>query len=149
MGFNFKLAGYRNVEDMVAAMTRGEDEQIMAMAQFLKSTGLHKALERRDWAAFASKYNGPTYAKNRYDEKLAQAHKRLSAKGLPDFDARAAQLLLLYHGFNPGTIDGVAGEKTKNAIAAFCAKHKRDIPRTVDHEFRRMLTEALPSVAGG
>jgi hypothetical protein len=150
MGFNSKEAGYRNVEDMVAAMTRAEDDQLMAMVHFMRSSDiLHKALERRDWAAFAFKYNGPAYAKNKYDEKLAKAHTRFSAKGLPDLDIRAAQLLLLYHGFDPGTIDGVAGAKTKAAIAAFCAKHERPAPRAVDREFLHILTEALPPIAGG
>ena len=150
LGSNWKSAGSRNVEDMVTAMKRGEDEQLMAMVHFLRSKDkLLKAFERADWAAFAREHNGPAYAKNQYDEKLAKTHTRFSKKGAPDLDIRAAQLLLLYHGFSPGTIDGVAGAKTKGAIAAFCAKHKRAAPTSVDREFLHVLTEALPPISGG
>ena len=145
MGFNAVMAGFRNVEEMIAAMTRSEDAQIMAMMIFLKRTKIHEALERCDWAAFARAYNGPSFAKNRYDAKLADAHKRFSASGLPDMDARAVQLLLVYHGFDPGLIDGVPGVKTRSAIAAFCAKHGRDVPLAADRDLRQMLADALPS----
>jgi peptidoglycan hydrolase-like protein with peptidoglycan-binding domain len=106
---------------------------------------MHVALERRDWTAFARAYNGPTFAKNRYDEKLADAHSRFSASGLPDLDSRAVQLLLLYHGFDPGPIDGIAGAKTKSAIAAFCAKLGRKVVPAADPELRQMLAENLPA----
>jgi N-acetylmuramidase len=150
LGSNWKSAGFRNVEDMVAAMTRGEDEQLMAMVHFLRSKDkLLKAFERADWAAFAREYNGPAYAKNQYDEKLAKTHERFSKKGLPDLDIRAAQLLLFYHGLKPGTVDGVSGKRTDAAIAAFCAKHKHPAPEPADRAaFVRVLTEALPPIAG-
>jgi hypothetical protein len=50
---------------------------------------------------FARRYNGPAFAQNRYHEKLAEAHSRLSSGGLPDLDVRAVQLLLTYHGSTP------------------------------------------------
>jgi hypothetical protein len=149
MGFNSARAGFRNVEEMVTAMMRSEDDQMQAMTNFLKSANLQATLERRDWTAFARAYNGPTFAKNRYDARLADAHTRFSASGLPDLDARAAQLLLLYHGFNPGPIDGVAGTKTKSAVAAFCAKQGRAVPRTVDRELLQILNDALPGAPDG
>jgi hypothetical protein len=147
MGFNAALAGYQDVEDMVVAMMRSEDDQILAMTTFLRSTKIHKTLELRDWAAFARAYNGPTFAKNRYDAKLADAHERFSASGLPNLDARAVQMLLLYHGFDPGTLDGVMGVKTKSAIAAFSAKHKLNLPSTADRELLQILTQTLPPAA--
>jgi len=149
MGFNSALAGFRNVEEMAAEMMRSEDEQIMAMMSFLKSTKTNEALERRDWSAFARAYNGPTFAKNQYDTKLADAHKRFSASGLPDLDARAVQLLLLYHGFDPGPIDGIPGAKTKNAIAAFCAKHGCPVLLAADRELLQILKDALPATPNG
>jgi hypothetical protein len=36
------------------------------------------ALQSHDWAAFAKGYNGPGYAKNAYDVKLAEAYERFS-----------------------------------------------------------------------
>jgi hypothetical protein len=149
MGFNASLAGFPNVEEMVSAMIRSEDAQIMAMMRFLKNTNIHKVLERRDWAAFARAYNGPTFAKNQYDTKLADAHQRFSAGGLPNLEARAAQLLLLYHGFDPGTVDGVMGRRTKSAIAAFAAKHQIPVPQAADRELLQILTDRLPPAAEG
>jgi hypothetical protein len=109
MGFNAGLAGFRDAQEMVSQMMRSENEQIVAMASFMRATGMHAALQRRDWTDFARRYNGPGFATNRYDEKLAAADTSLSSKGLPDLKARAVQLLLTYHGFNPGKIDGVVG----------------------------------------
>jgi peptidoglycan hydrolase-like protein with peptidoglycan-binding domain len=134
---------------MVAAMMRSEDDQILAMTNFLKSGKMHIALERRDWTAFALAYIGPTFAKNRYDARLADAYARFSASGLPDLDARAVQLFLLYHGFDPGLIDGVVGAKTKSAIAAFCAKQGNAIPKAVDSELLQILRDALPAAPDG
>jgi hypothetical protein len=149
MGFNASPAGFQNVEEMVSAMIRSEDAQIMAMMRFLKNTNIHKMLERRDWIAFARAYNGPTFAKNQYDTKLADAHQRFSADGLPNLEARAAQLLLLYHGFDPGTVDGVVGRRTKSAIAAFAAKHQIPAPQAADQELLQILTDKLPPAAEG
>jgi hypothetical protein len=115
MGSNAALAGFRDVEDMVAQMLRGENEQILGMVRFMRARGLHAALQRRDWTEFARGYNGSDFAKNRYDEKLAAAHTRLSSNGLPDLEMRAVQLLLTYHGFNPGKVDGVLGSLRPNA----------------------------------
>jgi len=147
MGFNAAKAGFRDAEDMVAQMMRGESEQLLGMASFLKSScRLHTALRDGNWTGFACGYNGEDYARHRYDEKLADAHKHLSKKGLPDLDARAVQLLLTYHGFDPGKIDGIVGERTRAAIAAFTTKHK--LPGTSDHkDLRAALLETLPPAA--
>jgi hypothetical protein len=44
---------------------------------------MKKALQDRDWAAFAKAYNGKGYAKNKYDEKLAAAYKKFAAPPAP------------------------------------------------------------------
>jgi hypothetical protein len=124
MGFNATSAGFRDAEDMVTRMVHSESEQILGMARFMRAGGMHAALQRRDWTAFARSYNGPGFATNRYHEKLATSHASLSSKGLPDLGVRAVQLLLTYHGFNPGKIDGVAGGLTGAAITAFTTKNK-------------------------
>ncbi|MBV8738202.1 MAG: DUF3380 domain-containing protein [Alphaproteobacteria bacterium] len=144
MGFNAGLAGFRDAEDMVSKMMRGENEQILGMASFMRASGMHVPLQRRDWAGFARRYNGSGYAQNRYDEKLAAAHASLSARGLPDLETRAVQLLLTYHGFNPGKIDGIVGERTRAAITACTTKHR--LPATGDHkDLRSALLEMLPA----
>ena len=38
------------------------------------------ALQAKDWAAFAERYNGRAYKKNNYDAKLANAYARYDAK---------------------------------------------------------------------
>jgi len=119
MGFNAELAGFDSAEAMVIAMLDGEDAQVLAMANFLRSQNLHKALLRRDWAAFARGYNGPGYAQNRYDIKLEQAYARLASGSLPNLQLRAAQVALLYLGFAPGKIDGVIGQRTRGALSNF------------------------------
>jgi hypothetical protein len=49
------------------------------MANFIKSAGLIDEIQNKDWAGFAKKYNGPAYAQNQYDVKLASAYERFSA----------------------------------------------------------------------
>jgi hypothetical protein len=36
------------------------------------------ALQAKNWAEFAKRYNGPAYAQNRYDEKLAKAYAKFA-----------------------------------------------------------------------
>jgi peptidoglycan hydrolase-like protein with peptidoglycan-binding domain len=138
---------------MVSQMMHGENEQILGMAAFMRASGMHVPLQRRDWTAFARRYNGPAFARNRYHEKLAAAHTRLSTKGLPDLDVRAVQLLLTYHGFDPGKIDGIVGGRTRTAIAAFTTKHGLSV--TGDHKdlraalrkcYRRRRTSRAPAL---
>jgi len=53
MGMNYRQAGFANVEDMVAAMSASEDNQLPAMGSFLASTGLQSPLQNHDWPAVA------------------------------------------------------------------------------------------------
>jgi peptidoglycan-binding domain 1 protein len=36
------------------------------------------ALQAKDWAEFAKRYNGPAYEQNQYDKKLAAAYQKFS-----------------------------------------------------------------------
>lgn len=78
MGSNHRLAGFGDVETMVFACMDGEAQQVRMMVEFIRSAKLLDAVKRRDWAAFAKGYNGPAYAKNQYDAKLAQAYARFA-----------------------------------------------------------------------
>lgn len=98
MGMNYKSAGFQNVEEMVEAMSNSEDQQLMAVGNFLISNGLSTALRAHDWASFARGYNGPGYAINRYDIRLNGEYQKYSAGVLPDLNVRAAQLFLTYLG---------------------------------------------------
>lgn len=55
-------------------MYESEAKQLEAMIRYIKVNHLVDELQRRDWAGFASGYNGKAYAKNNYDEKLRQAY---------------------------------------------------------------------------
>ncbi|RDH42433.1 N-acetylmuramidase domain-containing protein [Zooshikella ganghwensis] len=77
MGFNYQLAGFKTINDFVAAMCNSEEAQLMAFVSFIQAhKSMLQALRNHDWAKFAKCYNGPAYAKNRYDSKLAAAYQQ-------------------------------------------------------------------------
>jgi hypothetical protein len=79
MGSNWVATGTGSVEEMVREAMESEGNQLRHMANFIKSTGLIDEIQNKDWAGFAKKYNGPAYAQNQYDVKLASAYERFSA----------------------------------------------------------------------
>jgi hypothetical protein len=143
LGKNFALAGFPDVESMVAAMSESEDKQLASVGSFLISTKLHLPLRARDWTSFARGYNGPNFAVNHYDSRLNGEFLKYSAGPLPDLLARAAQLYLTYLGFHPGPIDGVAGRQTLAALAQFQAKSGLPPSSTVDDNTITALQNAL------
>lgn len=74
MGFNHAAAGHPVLQDFINAMYESEGRQLDAFVAFVKTNRLDDELRERRWAAFARGYNGPAYAINRYDTKLAQAY---------------------------------------------------------------------------
>jgi hypothetical protein len=76
MGFNAKVAGYPTARAMVEAFVEDEEHHLRAMIRFVKANGLDDELRRHDWAGFARGYNGPGFAKNGYDKKLAASFTR-------------------------------------------------------------------------
>ena len=79
MGSNFRLAGCSTPEEMVEQAKQSELKQLQQWVSFVKSSKLLDALKAKDWAAFAKGYNGPSYATNKYDVKLAAAYDKFSA----------------------------------------------------------------------
>jgi hypothetical protein len=143
MGENYRAAGFQNVEDMVAAMSDSEDQQLTAMANFLTSIGLQSRLQSHDWTSFARGYNGVNYAINHYDVRLAGQYQKYSSGVLPDVDIRAAQLYLTYLGFDPGGVDGVAGPRTMAALARFQTQAELPSVSTIDSACIGQLQAAL------
>ena len=94
MGFNYQPCGFLNVAAMVEAMRDGEGEQLIAMANFILYLRLDRYLRTKAWASFARGYNGPGYAANRYDTKLAIAYAR-HAQAAPRTAARGARRITL------------------------------------------------------
>jgi hypothetical protein len=80
MGDNFIAAGFSSSHEFVKAMTRSEEAQLRAFVSFVLSRGtMAEALRQKNWAAFARAYNGPGYAKNQYDTKLAASYAAFAA----------------------------------------------------------------------
>ena len=74
MGFNFSSCDFDDLEEFYAAMQASEGAQLKAFCCFLKANNLDTHLRKHRWASFARGYNGPAYAENKYDKKLAAAH---------------------------------------------------------------------------
>jgi hypothetical protein len=86
MGFNFTSVGYGSVDEMFDAFNHprdGERAQVLGMFDFIKgprtTSEMVEALGRRDWVAFATRYNGRGQAE-KYGKLLSDAHK--AAKSL-------------------------------------------------------------------
>jgi hypothetical protein len=120
MGFNHKLAGYRSIEEFVSAMETSEDAQLGAFVKFLINTHLYAPLRRKDWAAFAKGYNGPAYAKNNYDTKMAKEYQRIkSTESTPEVTFYTElQTLLNKYGANL-VVDGKWGPASSAALRKF------------------------------
>jgi hypothetical protein len=144
MGFNYEIAGFAGVEEMVAAMVKDEESQLLAMANFIKGNALDGALQRQDWVAFARGYNGRDFKKNDYDTRLAAAHAKCKMM-LPDLDFRTAQAALKFLGIDPGPIDGLRGRRSRSALIEFQDTH--GLPPTGeldDATEESLLAQAFP-----
>lgn len=75
LGVNFKAAGCSSIDEFYFKMFESEGTQLDLMVNFLKSKKIDVFLRNKDWAGFARRYNGPQFAKNRYDQKLATSYK--------------------------------------------------------------------------
>lgn len=74
MGFNYKVCGCQSVGEFVEKMSESEGKQLELFVQFLKGNRWDVYLRNLDWKEFARHYNGPGYAQNRYDQRLARAY---------------------------------------------------------------------------
>ncbi|HTU99664.1 MAG TPA: N-acetylmuramidase family protein [Luteitalea sp.] len=75
MGANFGDCRCDDVEAFVE-MQAGTESQLECFTRFIDRDTFLLPLRAHDWATFASRYNGPAYAKNQYDVKLASAYAR-------------------------------------------------------------------------
>lgn len=78
MGFHYEKLGFATVSDFVSEMKRSEGSQLKIFGKFLRINNLVKYLQNKQWAEFAKRYNGPLYAQNKYDIKLAQSYDAFS-----------------------------------------------------------------------
>jgi len=85
LGENFQAAGFANVEAFVEAMKESEERHLEAFVLFIRSNSLvdeFRAISAKvaDCVPFARAYNGPGYAANNYDGKIAVAFARWAKK---------------------------------------------------------------------
>jgi hypothetical protein len=80
MGFHWKTCGCATLQEFINAMYKSEDEHLRLFCNFLKSTGLDKPLQRKDWIAFARGYNGAGFEKNNYHKKINTAYLKYAKK---------------------------------------------------------------------
>jgi len=84
MGYHATALGYESAMHMALAFEASEAQHLFAFSAFVQlDADLLKALRNRKWPAFAKIYNGPAYADNLYDTKLARAYARHSAAAVP------------------------------------------------------------------
>lgn len=75
-GFNYKQCGCRSVTEFVERMSYSELEQLELFAAFITNGGMLADLKAKNWAAFARKYNGPSYARRGYHTRMANAYRK-------------------------------------------------------------------------
>lgn len=80
LGTNHAACGYPSLQRFITAMYRSVDDHLRAFVMFIRhDERLVDAIRDRDWPTFARIYNGPGYARNRYDAKMAAAYARANA----------------------------------------------------------------------
>ncbi len=123
MGAHWRLLGFLNVDALVAEARAGAGGQARLMSRFIVASSLRDAIAREDWTSFARVYNGPGFAKNAYDKKIAAAFTRFCKSAalrssIRGERVRRLQTALLARGYTLAA-DGVFGTKTKAAVSAF------------------------------
>lgn len=74
LGDNYAACGYDSVQRLVTAAYRGVSDHLRMFTQFIRhDSRLVDAIRDHDWPGFAAIYNGPAYAINEYDRKMAAA----------------------------------------------------------------------------
>lgn len=153
MGFNWKSLGFDNVQDLVAMAHQGAAGQVELMVRFIERNNLTKFVKAKNWAAFAKRYNGPGYRRNRYDTKMAAAYKRWKKRPAGGTDTKGDDDVVLARvdflkgiqrdlnrlGYKAGKVDGDMGPRTRSAVRDF----QRDSGLVVDGKPGPMTREEL------
>lgn len=143
MGFNAKASGFKSASQMAEQMAESEAMQLSAMASFMQHEGMDKFLREERWDQFAYRYNGPNYAERGYHLKLEHEFDKFSSGITRDLRARAVQGALIYLGYRPGDPDGIVGQNTKKAIAAFCSDEGMGVSGELDDQtFQAIMSKA-------
>jgi hypothetical protein len=77
MGKNHKACGFDKVEDFILSISKSEKNQLKAFVNFiLADSKLKKAIQKKDWLAFARIYNGPK--QSGYDHEMRRNYEEFS-----------------------------------------------------------------------
>lgn len=80
-GFNWKLCGCSSVEEFVDKMSRSERDQLELFAKLITNCGMLEPLQKKQWLAFALKYNGPRAKARGYHTRMASSYARHKSAG--------------------------------------------------------------------
>ena len=127
LGVNHKAAGFDDVEAFVQAQTTSEGAHLDAFISFVVTNNLDGPLRDKRWADFARRYNGPAFAENKYDQKMAEAYAKYAAGGDTAPSTADIQAALNANGAKLD-VDGIAGTNTRKALRAF--QDKKGLPVT-------------------
>lgn len=162
MGNECHELGFESATAMVEFQTGSVANQIDCMIREIRKSKLVDALNGHNWSHVARIYNGPGYAANQYDTKLANAYKRWVRK-LPTMtqtdgaprpippeqkltaaEIKGIQEELRHLGYaEVGTPDGNWDTRTIGAISAFQAHEGLAVTGHYDDATRAALSEAL------
>jgi hypothetical protein len=132
LGQNWKALGFGSVNEFFDLVNRDIAGQVEVMLRYIVVNDLDDELREGRWAAFARGYNGPAYAQNHYDTRMAAAARqyggdvgvadgmlRMGSKGAR---VREMQALLVRAGYQV-KVDGDFGPSTKAALKQFQKAH--------------------------
>ena len=76
MGAHWEWLGYATVDDLVEEARGSVAGQARLMLRFIEKAKLLGVLKACNWSEFARRYNGPAFARNKYDKRMADAYQR-------------------------------------------------------------------------
>lgn len=76
MGNNYKVCGYNSAKEFYEDLCKNEDAHFYSFIKFIKAKGIVPYMQKKDWSQIAYRYNGPSYKKNNYHKKLADAYNK-------------------------------------------------------------------------
>lgn len=82
LGQNFATLNMGSARDYVAKIARSERDGLDCFEAFITANALTPYLKQRNWPAFARRYNGADYQRNRYDQRMAEAYARIRGRGV-------------------------------------------------------------------
>jgi hypothetical protein len=137
LGENHAQAGHLTPQAMVTACKEGEGAQLDCMIGYMIANGLALAMQKPDFAWVARVYNGPSFARHGYDQRIEKAYRQILAEERPEYDpltdgllmkgdkgdaVRALQIELQAEGFRV-VADGDFGPVTEQAVKAYQRAH--------------------------